>query len=99
MLRERAVQAQSCGGHVPELATHKIALFRVVMEDWREARVGMGLRLSCAETRPNGAGIGDRRLVEPTDRSGETGLRHVAETTALVPLDREFLVVEDYLPE
>src|SRR5260370_21893454 len=34
LLGERAVQAQPCGAHVPELTADKITLFRIVVENW-----------------------------------------------------------------
>src|SRR5713226_3943502 len=45
------LQAVAARAHVPEIATHEVALERVVVEHRREGRVHIALRLSIAETR------------------------------------------------
>src|SRR5467141_2929983 len=45
------LQAVAARAHVPEIATDKVALERVVMEHRREGRVHVALRLSVAESR------------------------------------------------
>src|SRR5882762_686294 len=45
------LQAVAARAHVPEIATDKVALERVVMEQRREGRVHVALRLSVAEAR------------------------------------------------
>src|ERR1035438_4633940 len=56
----------------------------------------MRLRPSSTEACSHRAGVRRGGLVESADRSAETGLRHVAEATGLVPIYRKILVVEDY---
>src|SRR5260370_354973 len=99
LLGQRAVQAQSSRAHVPELAAHKITLLAIVVEHGRETRVGMRLRVSSAEARPNGAGVSSGRLVESAHWSAEPRLRHVTKATGLVPVDRKIPVVEDEFAE
>src|SRR6266851_1735727 len=89
------LQAVAARAHVPEIATDKVALERVVMEHRREGCVHVALRLSIAESRSDGSRIRHGSLIQRLNRPGESRLRCMAETARFVLMDREALVEEE----
>jgi hypothetical protein len=69
------------------------------MKRRRQRSIGRRLRLYLAKARSDRPGVGHRRCVELRDRAGETGFRHVAERTSLVPVDRQPLIEQQQLAE
>src|ERR1700682_1963403 len=69
------------------------------MQDRRERRIGMRLRLAIAEAGAHRAGIGAGGPVQLRHRTGKTRLRRVAERAGLVAVHRELLVVQHQLAE
>jgi hypothetical protein len=64
LLRGRVAQSAAGGPHVPEVAADEIALTGIVMQDGRERRIGVRLRLAVAKSRAHRPGIGARGAVE-----------------------------------
>src|SRR6266851_8345247 len=93
------LQAIAARAHIPEIATDKVALERVVVEHGREGGVHVALRLSIAEARSHRSGIRHGRLIQRLNRSGESRLRGMAETACFVLMDREALIEEQQLSQ
>src|SRR5216684_2602247 len=77
LIRDRTVQANTSGPHIPEGASNEISLPRVVVQYRSERGVRVGLRFSAAEPRANRARIGDRRRIQRADRAGEPRFGHM----------------------
>ena len=99
LLGRRVAQSAAGCAHVPEIAAHEIALAGVVVQNRRQRRVSVRLRLAVAESCAHRAGIGSDRAIEFRHRTGEPRLGHVAERTSLIAVYREVLVIQHQLAE
>ncbi len=99
LLGGRIAQPAAGRAHVPKIAADKVALPGIVVQDRRERRIGMRLRLATAEAGAHGSWIGAGGPVQFGHGTGEAGLGHMTKGASFVAVHRELLVVHQEFAE
>ena len=95
----RIAQTSAGRAHIPEIAANKITLAGVVVQNGRERRIGVRLRLALAVSRAHRTWIRSSRPIDVRHRTGETRFGHVAKSTGFITVHGKVLVVQHQLAE